>query len=429
MSIASNLYTGISGLTAHSSAMNLISDNIANVNTVGYKSSRGNFSDLLGGHIAGDSVGQGVTISSVQMNFAQGSLIGTGNVTDLAIQGDGYFIVDGTINGVRDNFYTRNGAFVVNEDGNVINATGLKVQGYPIDAQGNPTTAIGDLSIDYNSLPPSATTSLEIVANLDAEQTVSGVAFDITDPVTTSDFQTSLTVYDSLGVSHQIEIYFSKNQDTPNPAWDYYAVADGDELDPAVPNALVQLGAGVMDFDTDGALNDYTLSAVNIQWAGADAATIALDLGSGTNVGGTGVDGITTYAIESTTTFLTQDGFTSGDLAGLVFDAQGVMSGMFSNGEQRALGQVALAKFSSNDGLSRQGGGMFADTRDSGDPLVGAPGTGGRGGMVSGSLEGSNVDLASEFVNMITVQRGFQANSKSITTADEMLSEVLALKR
>ncbi len=429
MSITSSMYTGASGLRAHSEAMDVVSDNIANVNTIGFKKSRADFADVLGGMVGGSRAGAGSTIASVAQNFTQGALLGTGQVTDLAIRGDGFFVVSGMADGVRGTFYTRDGQFNLDENGFMENAAGLRLQGYPIDANGQVLGTVGDIQIDMNSIPPQATTSVEVVGNLDADQAVSATPFDITDPTGTSDFSTTMTVYDSLGTPRELQFYFKKVQDAPTPQWEVNAVAAASDVDPPPPGDYALLGTGTLDFNTDGSLANNTLTSVNVSWEGAAAATIAIDLGSPTGGGGTGVDGITTYSSPSATTFLSQDGYGSGDLAGLTINDAGLIEGQFTNGQSRALAQIATAKFSNNQGLERRGDGLFAQTRQSGEPAVGAAGSGGRGALVSGSLENSNVDMAEEFVQMIALQRGFQSNSRTISTADEMLAEVVQLKR
>ncbi len=429
MSITSTMFTGASGLNANSSAMSVVSDNIANVNTIGYKRGRANFADVLGGQLAGKPAGAGATTGRVQLSHTQGSLLGTGNTTDLAVRGEGFFLVNGTIDGVRADYYTRDGSFQIDKDGFVVNGDNLRVQGFPSDGNGGTLNSVGDLRLDLNSIAPNATNEVNIVANLDSEQAVSATAFDITDPNGTSDFSTSMTVYDSLGQGHQLEIYFKKSADVPTDQWDYHVVVGGDEITPPTGTPFTEIGQGTMTFTTDGSMQTYDLTSVNIPWAGADSETVALNFGNPIAAGGTGVDGVTNYALESATTFLSQDGFGSGDLAGLNIDETGTMLGLFSNGQQRVLGQVALARFSNNDGLERRGNGLFSATRESGSAVIGQGSSGGRGSIISGNLEASNVDLAQQFVEMIQLQRGFQSNSRSITTADEMLNEVLSLKR
>jgi len=428
MSITGNLYTGASGLASHADAMNVISDNIANVNTTGFKSSRGNFSDVLGSMIAGKPAGAGSRLSSTQIDFSQGSLIGTGNTTDMAIRGEGFFLASGIIDGVESTFFTRNGAFSIDADGNVVNGQGLRIQGNPTDDAGNLLNTISDLRVSTNSIPPNPTTSMSIVATLDASQAISSQAFDVNSPGATSDFATSITTYDSLGRSHELGVYFKRVAPTGTEAarWDYHILAPADAITPGATGQVeLTPAAASITFDTTGNLISNNTTSVTAAWDGAEPATIDLDFGSLAD----GVGKISTSEMASNATFLTQDGFSSGDMAGLRVDEQGVMSGLFSNGQERVLGQIALSRFPNNDGLEKRGHGLYAATKNSGAPVVGVPQSGGRGSIISGSLEGSNVNLADEFVEMITIQRGFQSNSKTINTADDLLSTVLQIKR
>lgn len=428
MSITGSMYTGVSGLSSHSDAMSVISDNIANVNTVGFKASRANFADILGGTIAGDRVGQGSRIGSVQTLFSNGSLLGTGQATDLALSGDGFFIVDDPNLG-GDPMYTRAGQFIMDEDGYMTDLSGNRVQGFLPDGGGNIGANLDDLLLNTASLAPTATTELSVDANLDAETAVSGVGFDIDNPIDTSDFSSIVTVYDSLGQPHDLELFFSKTQDAPTPAWEVNVAVASDDVAPAGPGTRTLLDTATLDFNADGTLAANPLASVNVPWSGANPGTIALDFGSPTGAGGTGADGISTYAAASATSSLSQDGFGSGDLGGIEVGEDGLINGLYTNGETRSLGQIATARFPSNEGLSDAGGGRFQATNQAGEPTISAPGNGGHGRVLSGSLEASNVDLAQEFVTMIAVQRGFQGNSRSITTADEMLSDVVSLKR
>jgi flagellar hook protein FlgE len=423
------MYNGAAGLGSHSAAMGVISDNIANVNTVGFRSSRANFADVLGGVMSGSRTGAGSMIGSVQTMFNEGSLLGTGNATDLALSGDGFFMVDGSVNGIDGRYYTRAGQFQVDDAGRMVNPAGLRVQGYGLDAAGNISSTLGDLQIGLGSLPPVATTTAGMDANLDAAQAIDPTPFDINDPGATSDFQSSVTVYDSLGNAHQLTMFFKKLVDTPAAQWEVHVATAGADLDPAVNQEFAELATGTLDFDTSGALASSTLGTINVQWGGAAAATIDLDLGTPTSAGGTGLDGLTSYAGASAASLIEQDGSSTGELADYQILADGTIEGRYTNGETRALGQIATATFANVDGLERQGSSLFRAGGESRNPLVGTPGSNGSGAIVSGSLEGSNVDLAREFVTMIAVQRGFQSNSRTITTADEMLTELVQLKR
>jgi flagellar hook protein FlgE len=350
-------------------------------------------------------------------------------VTDLAICGDGFFSLQGNFDGLEGEFFSRAGQFEFDGDGFLVNPGGLRVQGYGLDGNGELGNTVGDIQVDSRALPPESTSNIEMIANLDADTEVSGVPFDIQDPGATSDFTTSVTAYDSLGRSHPVELYFTKTANAPTPQWEYNVVTGGADVNPPLPDDFALLGTGTMSFDANGALTDATLTDVNVAWEGANTETIQLDFGSTIASGGTGVDGITNYASTSSTTFLSQDGYSSGELAGIQISDAGLLEGLFTNGQSRSLGQVSVTRFTSDDGLSRWGGGMYRETDDSGPPMQGIAGTGGRGSLTSGSLESSNVDLASEFVNLISIQRGFQSNSKSISTADEMLSSIITLKR
>jgi flagellar hook protein FlgE len=419
------MYTGVSGLSSHADAMNVISDNVANVNTIGFKASRANFSDVLGGVIGSQRTGAGSIISDVQNIFTQGSLLGTGNATDLAIRGEGFFVV--LPPGAASPMYTRAGQFEIDDNGFLVDQMGNRVQGYAGPDQG---ASFGDLLVDSASLPPTPTSSVEVDANLDAGVTANpATPFDIDDPSATSDYSTSVTVYDSLGKAHTLELHFKKTADVPTPQWEVNVATAAADVAPPGTGERVLLATGTLDFGTDGTLSANTLTSVNVPWAGADAASIALDFGTPTGSGGTGVDGVTTAAGDSAATYLNQDGASSGDLGGFSIAQDGTVTGMYTNGESRQLGQIATATFTASNALNRAGGGLFTTSADSGDPIVGRPGSGGHGSIESGALESSNVDLASEFVNMIAVQRGFQSNSRSITTADEMLTEVVNIKR
>lgn len=426
MSITSSLHTGASGVKSHAEAMRVISDNIANVNTIGFKSGRANFQDVLGSNIANAGAGSGSRIGSVQQSFSQGALMATGNTTDMALRGDGFFVLNGSLDGISGDYFSRDGTFEVDPDGYIVHSTGLRVQGYPADPRGEVSNSVSDIKLETNALAPTSTTSIEIVANLDANTEVSATPFSLTEPAETSDFSTSITTFDSLGRPHQLEMFFKRVPTTGAEAsrWEAHVLASDEELGGAGPG-FQELTTVELTFNTNGSLIDFAPPTVTANWAGSDPMEVTLNLGE-TNGG---IDGITTYAAPSTAQHLAQDGYSSGDLAGIKIDEQGRVRGLFSNGQERMMGQIALATFGNNHGLERKGAGMFASGVDSGLAAIGKPTQGGRATVVAGSLEGSNVDLADQFVEMITVQRGFQGNSKTITTADELLNTVMQLKR
>ena len=423
--------SGVSGLQAESDALSVVGDNIANVNTIGFKSQRAVFEDVLGHSIlAGTSSGMpgsGVRVGQVQQMFTQGTLQNTGVSTDIALNGDGFFVVKGSVDGVSSNFYTRSGEFNINKDGKLANTQGLIVQGYQANGDGTFAAATSDVTAPTAALPARATTKLTVTANLDASAAIPALPFDVTDPANTSNFSTTMSIYDSLGTAHTANVYFAK---TANNTYDYHVLVPTNDITPGTAGNT-EIGTGTLNFTTNGALNTLTTTtAVTVNFSGATAGqAIALDFGTPIAGGGTGLDGTTQFASPANVSSQTQDGYASGDFSGVSVDGQGIVTGLYTNGQKIAMSQLAIAKFRSNDGLGRAGQNLWIDTRDSGTAAMGTAGSGGRGATTGGALEGSNVDLATEFVSMIQHQRSFSANSKTITTADEMLQELINIKR
>jgi flagellar hook protein FlgE len=427
------MYTGVSGLQANGLAVSVIGDNIANVNTIGFKGSRGNFDDVLQQTILGragstSQLGGGVILNDVQHMFTQGALMNTGQSSDLAISGSGFFVVNGTYNGVQGNFYTRAGQFSVNQDGFLVNPAGLRVQGYTVDSTGQLGGTIGDLNITSHNIPPNPTTSMEITANLNSDEVVLAAPWNVADAAGTSNFNTTITSFDSLGNSHQVEVYFRK---TAANSWDWHAVVDGGELAGGVSGTPTEIADGTLGFTTNGELDTEVVNANTVNFLGAaPGQVIDFDFGDSiTTDSGTGLAGTTGFAGSNSINFQRQDGFATGTMQSMSITPDGVIMGGFSNGEVQAVGQLALADFQSVAGLDRSGGNLWIQTRDSGEALVGAPNSGARGAIHSYALEQSNVDLAEQFVHLISAQRGYQANSKIITTSDQMLQDTLNMKR
>ena len=426
------MYSGVSGLRAEGEALGVVGDNIANVNTVGFKAQRAVFEDVLGHSILAGTAsalpGSGVRMGDVQQLFTQGSLANTGIATDLALNGDGFFVVEGVVEGISSNFYTRNGQFVLDKDGYLVNSDGLKVQGYKANGDGTFQASVSAIQAPTAAISPNATENVSITAQLDSTATIPTVAWDAQDPANTSNFSTSLTIYDSLGNGHTLDVYFTK---TAENTFDYHAVVDGDELNPPQAGMNVEVGSGTLAFTTDGALDSVTVNtAISVDFAGATAGqAVTLDFGNPIAGGGTGLDGTTLFASPNSISSQSQDGYTSGDFAGVAVDGQGVVQGLYTNGQKIAIGQLSIAKFRSNDGLGRAGQNLWIETRDSGTAALGTAGSGGRGAISSGAVESSNVDLAEEFVGLIQHQRSFSANSRTITTADDMLQELINIKR
>lgn len=423
------MYSAVSGMNANGTWLSVIGDNIANLNTVGFKSSRTDFADVLSQSLGGGSqIGRGVMVNNVSPIFSQGAFETTQNVLDLALDGDGFFIA----NEAGANYYTRAGQFSLDNNGRVVNPNGLVLQGYLADAAGNITGAIGDLQITTTQSPANMTARADIAVNIDANAVVPAAAFTLdgngdgtaNDPANYN-FTSSFQVYDSQGGSHQITLYYVK---TAANTWDVHNVYE----DPAAPGTLLDAGTQTLTFNTDGSLiDDNSAVAVNFNFGAAVTSPqpIVMNYGTGTAEGGTGFDGTSQFKSAFAVLTVTQDGYPAGSLRNVNISDSGVITGVFSNGQSRAIGQVAVARFTAPTALEKMGRNLYASTFDSGQPIIGQPSTSGLGRVLSNSLELSNVDLAEEFVSMIAAQRGFQANSRVITTSDELMQEMVNLKR
>jgi len=412
MGLISTLFTGVAGLGANAKALNIIGDNIANVNTVGFKGSKAVFSDTFSTLLAnGDTtsqVGTGTQLTSVLKSFSQGAFESTSNALDLAVDGSGFFIVNTGIG----NFYTRNGQFRLNENGVVQSATGETLQGFKI-TNGVTASTLTDIDLAGVQSAPQASTTFTLGANLNAASS-GGTTF--TSPV---------TIFNSVGSQVILSLTFTKAA-TGN-TWNFVASPS--------QGTVTSGGTGSIAFDTTGqisSLNGGGISDLSIvidySSANPPAATQTLNWDLVDATGATNRK-LTGFAAQSNNNSLIQDGFPTGTLLGLSTDSDGVISGLFNNGQSADLFQVALADFLAPVGLSRIGQNLFAESGESGQPIVGAANTGGFGGVLGSSLELSNVDLASEFVTMIQTQQAFQANARTITVTDDLLTEVVNLVR
>jgi flagellar hook protein FlgE len=414
----SSLYSGVSGLNASGYTMSVIGNNIANSNTVGFKSSYTSFADLLSGSLGGVGgglqVGRGVNLTEIGTVFNQGNFENTTNGTDLAIEGGGFFMVADS----AGTYYTRAGQFILDEEGYMINPSGYRLQGYGIDATGTLQSTVGDINVANASSAPQVTSTFRIASNLDGSA------------ATGDTYSSTVTVYDSLGAAIPLTLTFTKINALN--AWSYTASIPGSmgTIDPALT------GTGSVEFDTGG-----NLTTIDGAAAAADKG-IFLDLTAGVGGAPFTVDwdlwdatataattDLTGYASPSSTSFLSQDGYAPGSLQTLSVNTEGEVEGLFTNGQTRVLGQVLLAEFISPWGLSKVGKSLYTESADSGQPIIGTPGAAGLGEVIANSLELSNVDMASEFVKMITTQRAYQANAKVITTSDELLSVLMSIKR
>ena len=429
--VLSAMFSGVSGLRAEGEALGVVGDNIANVNTVGFKAQRAVFQDVLGHSIlAGTSSalpGSGVRVGEVQQLFTQGSITNTGVSTDVALNGDGFLVVGGTVDGITGNFYTRAGQLTLDKDGFIVNQQGLNVKGYLANADGTLQASVNDLQVPTASLQPFATTGIQVTANLDPRDPV--LTFDITQPSKTSNFSSSINVFDSLGTARTLDVYFNN---AGGNLYNYTVVAHGADLAGGTVGVDQIVGNGSLQFNSDGALDTATTPPLSVSFAGGATANQAIDIDFGPDIttdGSTGLLGTTQFASDSAVSSQSQDGYTSGEFSGLAIDGTGLVQGLYTNGQKVAIGQLAVAKFRSNDGLGRAGQNLWIETRESGTAALGGGATGGRASVSSGALESSNVDLGEEFVGLIQHQRSFSANSKTITTADEMLQELINIKR
>lgn len=477
MGLQSSLFAGVAGLNANGQTISIIADNIANTNTVGFKSSRAEFVDVLAGNLGGGGsgrIGAGVRLSGVTQSFTQGSLESTGVTTDLAIDGGGFFILQDTT-GV---FYSRAGLFSLNASQVLVNSQGQAVQGFGVTA-GVPNGALASIDLSSISSTPRPTSLVEININLDPnDQALAGGAagFNHTNAVTTSNSQTGIRIYDSLGNPTNILVYFRKNDAAAN-SWFYYVGMNREDVDFASygppfntfttvaghEQDFFPIQSGTLSFNSQGALITESAAALSIDYdadgdgaisgaeVGAPVATpanatgwafaggaasgqvITFDFGTTPTEGGSGTDrttqfgGATVSGANNFIRFLTQDGFTAGTLSNIDIDENGFVTGTFSNGQTQKLAQVALATFANLSGLQRVGQNNFIESVASGQPVNGSPNAAGLGAIRSGFLEQSNTDLAEEFVRLILSQRAFQANTRTISTANELLANLVVL--
>jgi flagellar hook protein FlgE len=326
------------------------------------------------------------------------------------------------------------GLFHIDQNGLVKNPDGLTLQGIQADAAGTLTGQVGDINLASTVSPPLATTQVDLIANLDSRVTIPA-AFSVANAAGTSNFSTSLTVYDSLGNGHLVTAYFRKSAEAATGnTWQYYVVVDQNDSTSGATEVQAQ---GTLTFTTDGELNTesavtYPLAGGGLNFTGGatQGQVIGLDFGTSiTTDAGTGLDGVTQFGSTSALLQQTQDGYGSGSLQNVSINADGVITGLFTNGKNRTLGQVVLSRFNDTQGLTPFGANLFGSSADSGQPIIGVANSAGMGKILSDSIELSNVDLAHEFVKMIEYQRGFQANSRVITTTDEILQELVNLKR
>jgi flagellar hook protein FlgE len=399
----------LSGLNAASADLSVTANNIANTSTTGFKGSRAQFAELFSVSATGVSsiqTGNGVRVSDVAQQFTQGNIDFTDNSLDLAVSGQGFFVLSD--NGALA--YTRSGAFQVDRAGYVVNSNDQRLQVFPPTAQGDFNTgALGDLRLVTSESPPSATTQVEIVANLPASAAPPpNSPFNAADPDTYNQ-STSMTVYDSLGAAHTATLFFSK---TANPnEWEQRLTVDGTAV--GLPQILQYSATGDLTVPAGGSITFPAFTPTN----GSQPITLTYDF-----------DNTTQYGSSFSVNAVTQDGYTTGRLIGIDTESTGVVQARFTNGRSIPLGQISLAQFSNPNGLQQLGDTSWAETFASGQALRGQAGNAGLGLIQSGALEASNVDITEQLVNMITAQRNFQANAKMIETTDSITQTIINIR-
>ncbi|MBP3450079.1 MAG: flagellar hook protein FlgE [Spirochaetaceae bacterium] len=460
-----SLYAGVSGMQNHQTRLDVIGNNVANVNTTGFKRGRVNFQDMISQQMSGAAspttevggvnpkeVGLGVTVAAIDTVFTQGNLQTTGVSTDIAIQGNGFFVMK---NG-EESFYTRAGAFNLDSEGTLVNpANGMRVQGWMADEINGQMVlqtagSTEDLIIPVGSKDPAkATENVNFACNLNKNtpEILEGAS---PEDIARGTWSTEQKIYDSFGNEHMLNVSFTRVVGNPNQ-WQATVVIDPDMAEESQTRVGLNTTDGqentfLINFDNTGTLQSVTDSAgnltnpegqivlqtsFNVIGANPDAdgnptrQTLNINLGTI----GSQKNTITQSASTSSTKAFYQDGYTMGYLDNFKIDSSGIITGVYSNGTNRTIGQIALATFANQGGLEKAGDNTYVESNNSGMANIGTSGIAGKGSMLAGALEMSNVDLTEQFTDMIVTQRGFQASSKTITTADTLLETVMNLKR
>ena len=426
MGILSSMYTGFTGIQGQGEALSVYGDNIANAATTGFKTARPEFKDQIAKSIqgvnSGVASGRGAKLGTVRSVFSQGTLLSTESPTDLGVTGNGFFVTEG----LDGRAYTRDGSFHFDKDGKLVNNDGARVMGFQADDSGKITSKLGAISIDRAVLDAKGTQNLSLVANLDSRVDMTQ-KFDEKKPDKTAHFASGVTVYDSNGAAHACTMYFNK---VDGRSWEWRVMAKGEEVEGGKPGEMITQAKGKLKFAEDGKLDEQSTdeSSFNFTKGAKPAQKVEFSFGKDLKSGGDGL-AVTQYGTTSEAYKTIQDGFASGSLTSLKFDEDGRLSALYSNGETVAIAQVALAKFEAPEDLLKAGGNKFKETRQSGQPTIGSALMGGRGSISSKTLEASTTDIANEFINLMTSQRNFQANSRVIGVADELMGEVINLKR
>ncbi|WP_028312785.1 flagellar hook protein FlgE [Derxia gummosa] len=402
---------GLSGLNAASKNLDVIGNNVANANTIGFKGQRAEFGDMYANSLLGSSQtipGIGVRTAAITQQFGQGNISVTSNPLDIAINGNGFFRLEN--NGVVT--YSRNGQFQVDKDQYLVTASGQHVTGFVADAGGSITAdAPGRLRLSTTAMAPAVTTKSTIKGNFDSrEDTIPNTPFNPVDS-TTYNGASGMTVYDDLGNSHAVQLYFARPDPTTSD-WQVYAVENGSTLNGGTAIGTLSFSNGLL---SSTATTNFTVPVPAANGAGAFSFDIDFA-------------GSTQFGASTAMTAITQDGYAPGTLAGFSIGNDGTISGRYSNGQTKAQGRIVLTDFANPQGLASLGNNQWAETTASGQPVTGTAGTGNFGTMQSAALEEANVDLTNELVNMITAQRAYQANAQTVKTMDSMLQTLVNMR-
>lgn len=402
---------GLSGLNASSLSLEVIGNNIANAGTYGAKAARAEFADMYARSLgASNTPGIGVQVGAIAQQFSQGGIVSTGNLMDVAINGEGFFQLKDTSGEL---VYSRNGQFKLDADGYIVNGGGQRLLGYPTDTAGNLITQVrSELRLPTQGISPKATSEIDMEINLDSRKGAITGAIDYADPKTYNN-ATSVRVYDQKGQPVDVTLYFQK---TGTDSWNIYTTAPDVNGD-GTPE---QIDVSAVTFDSNGLNPSVTELTLNIPGGGAaydPISNIKLDL-----------SGLTQFGGNFGVTDVSQDGYAPGQLTQLTIEEDGVITARYSNSMTQTAGQIELANFRNPQGLKSMGGNVWASSFASGDPIAGVPGSATLGLLKSGALEESNVDMTAELVNMITVQRLYQANAQTIKTQDSVLQTLVSLR-
>lgn len=408
--MSGGLFISQTGLQALNTALETVSDNLANSNTTGFQSESANFETLLGSLVGDNAIGGGADVTGINRDFSQGAIVQASSATDLAIQGNGFFVLTDP---AGNTYYSRNGNFTVGADGNLTGPDGTQVQGFALNPSGTASGVLAPITIPQGPLAPTASTKIAVDGNVNSASPVVTGAIDPTNPATYS-ASVSSQVFDSLGQSHTVTFFLQNagpsTATPPTEQWNWLATFDG---------STTGLGGntGSLQFDNSGAVTTGGAGGpLTVTPTGASPLSLNLDFSM-----------LTQFAGGNTPT-ATADGNAVGSPLGVQIDNSGVISVSYSNGQTQKVAEVALATFPSEQGLSLTTGGFYQQTGNSGTPTVSSAQSGSAGSIQSGALESSNVDTTTQLVNLVAFEKSFQANAKGLQTADNVLTTLNQLQ-